>query len=394
MSEFGGEVTDTKVFIRNKIITKDGLLSEQIFGPIKSYTCACGKFNESLRTIYEGQTCDKCGVKCISNEARLTTFGKITLVFPVIKPTKIKMLKSIVGKDEKYLLDPEKAEVAASSARYLAITPNGQKLYISNDFVNAGKNDYIIPLRITGLYSFILSLKYISKYLGLEVAKNLFTNEYIIQVIKVLPPDIRPIIKDPKNPDVLRVTDVNKSYGQLLQLNKANEVMRSIIPDKEADWLSQIHYNFKNQLDEEIVDQLIIECDKITARYQYWVNKIYDYIFESISGKYGYIRYAMLGKTIEFSARSVITINPSLEPYKIRVSKKILYKLWFPYFLNYMKRKYSNFNYVELYDKFVTSNYEQNKDYFNEFLDWFLKEEKEESSSPQIIRKKIVKDED
>jgi len=102
----------------------------------------------------------------------------------------------------------------------------------------------------------------------------------------------------------------------------------------------------------------------------------------------------MLGKTIEFSARSVITINPSLEPYKVKVSKRILYKLWFPYFLNYIKKKYPNVNYVELYDKFVTSNYEQNKEYFNAFLDWFLKEEKEEASSPQIIRKKIIKDDD
>jgi len=392
MSEFGGEVTNPKIFIRNKTITRDGLLSEQIFGPIRSYTCACGKFNESLRTIYEGQTCDKCGVKCISNEARLTTFGKITLAFPVIKPTKRKKFKSIVGKDEKHLLDPEKAEISASLTRYLAITPDGQRLFITDNF--SDENNYIVPLRITGLYSFILSLKYVANYLGLEVAKSLFTNNYIMEVIKVLPPDIRPIVKDPKKPDALRVTEVNKPYVQLLQLNKANEVVKQILPDKEADWLSQIHYNFKNQLDEEIVDQLIIEYDKIAARYQYCVNKVYDCVFESISGKYGYIRYAMLGKTIEFSARSVITINPSLEPYKVKVSKRILYKLWFPYFLNYIKKKYPNVNYVELYDKFVTSNYEQNKEYFNAFLDWFLKEEKEEASSPQIIRKKIIKDDD
>ena len=259
MSEFGGEVTNPKIFIRNKTITRDGLLSEQIFGPIRSYTCACGKFNESLRTIYEGQTCDKCGVKCISNEARLTTFGKITLAFPVIKPTKRKKFKSIVGKDEKHLLDPEKAEISASLTRYLAITPDGQRLFITDNF--SDENNYIVPLRITGLYSFILSLKYVANYLGLEVAKSLFTNNYIMGVIKVLPPDIRPIVKDPKKPDALRVTEVNKPYVQLLQLNKANEVVKQILPDKEADWLSQIHYNFKNQLDEEIVDQLIIEYD-------------------------------------------------------------------------------------------------------------------------------------
>ncbi len=54
MPEFGGEVTNPKVFIRNKIITPDGLLSEQIFGPIKSHTSRCGKFTESTRSMFEG----------------------------------------------------------------------------------------------------------------------------------------------------------------------------------------------------------------------------------------------------------------------------------------------------------------------------------------------------
>jgi len=87
-----------------------------------------------------------------------------------------------------------------------------------------------------------------------------------------------------------------------------------------------------------LVDVAIPEYDAATARYQYYVDKIYESVFEGISGKTGLIRSSILGRTIEFSARSVIVIDPSLEAYKIKVSRKILYKLWFPYFLNYLSK--------------------------------------------------------
>ena len=135
MGVFGGEVTDPKMFTRSLAITKKGLLSEQIFGPIKSYCCPCGTFSDNTKSIDEGKICPKCGVKCISNESRLTTFGKITLVFPVIKPTKMKYFKKIVSQAEKHLLDPQKADVSSSLAKYLAISPNGFAKLDCNCFI-------------------------------------------------------------------------------------------------------------------------------------------------------------------------------------------------------------------------------------------------------------------
>lgn len=390
MGTFGGEVTDPKMFTKNFSYTKDGLLSESIFGPERDFCCACGKL--STRVIDENKCCDRCGVRCISKEARLTTFGKITLIFPVIKTTKKKYFKKIVGINHKHLLDPRKADALAATSRYLAISSDGEKLKVVSSLTNQNKHYYVLPLRITGIYSFILALKYVATYLKQEVAQKLFDDKYIMDVIKVLPPEVRPVVRDPKNPETIRITEVNKPYTSLLHLNKSNMNIKLVKEDQENEWLKTIHTNFKNQFEtgiiEEIVDQMIQEYDRITARYQFYVDKVYNTVFESISGKYGFIRSCILSKTIEFSGRSVITINPSLPPYKVKVGKKILYKLWFPYFLHFLQNKYPNYSYVDLFDKFVqTSNYEENRELFNEFLDSFCKEPEES----EVIAGTIVK---
>jgi DNA-directed RNA polymerase beta' subunit len=77
----------------------------------------------------------------------------------------------------------------------------------------------------------------------------------------------------------------------------------------------------------------------------------------------------MLGKTIEFSARSVITCDPSLEPYQIGVSRKILYRLWMLYFLHWLIQ-YKNVDTVWCFENIITKTYDENKALFNKFIDW------------------------
>ena len=397
MGTYGGEVTDPKMFTKNFSYTKDGLLSESIFGPERDFCCTCGKLSSRAE---DGKCCDKCGVMCISKDSRLTTFGKITLAFPVIKTTKKKFFKKIVGTQHKHLLDPRKADALAVTSQYLAISSDGKKLKVVSSLTTQN-NYYILPIRITGLYSFILSLKYVANYLKLEVAQDLFDKKYIMDIIKVLPPEVRPVVRDPKKPDAIRITEVNKPYTSLIHLNRSNANIKIVKEDQENEWLKTIHMNFKNQFEsgiiEEIVDQMVQEYDRITARYQFYVDKVYSSIFESISGKYGFIRSSILGKTIEFSGRSVITINPSLPPYKIKVSKRILYKLWFPYFLNFLQKKHSEYNYIDLFDKFVqSSDYEENRVLFNEFLNDFIKQPETAKviASTVVKMRKIERDDD
>jgi DNA-directed RNA polymerase beta' subunit len=394
MGDFGGEVSSIRFFTgkNSSSIDENGLLSESIFGPIRDFKCKCGRL--SLESCDKGKICTKCGVLCASSDLRLKTFGKISLVFPVIKPTKKKKyFNKIVGNQHKHLLDPKKADALAATSRYLSISLDGKILRIVDTLTSAPTGFYVLPIRITGLYSFILSLKFVAEVFNLDVAKKLFEKKYIIDVVKVLPPDIRPVVRDPKKKGEFRYVKVNKHYISLINQNNLNMSSKDVARSKEQDWFEKIRFNIQNDIEDELIDPIIPEYDRATARYQYYVDLIYESVFESISGKTGFIRGSILGKTIEFSARSVIVVDPSLKPYEVKVSRKILYKLWFPYFLNYLFR-YKKMDYGTLFDNYAQfENYEMHKDTFSEFLEWFCSEEtfKEEIEPPTETVKALIK---
>jgi len=400
MGLLGGEVTSVKFFTGKfgSKIDENGLLSESIFGPIHNFRCKCGKL--SLESCDGGKICDRCGVMCATSEMRLKTFGKITLVFPIIKPTRRKYFSKIIGKDHKYLLDPKKSDALSITSRYLSITNTDDLKIISNNIPIP--NHFIVPIKITGIYSFILALKYAANILNSYNAQQLFNNKYIINEVKVLPPDIRPVVKDPKKPNEFKYSEINKHYISLINQNNLNATTKEILKVKEEDWFAKLKYNAQhNIIDDELMDPIIPEYDRATSRYQYYVDLIYETVFKNISGKTGFIRSSILGKTIEFSARSVIVIDPSLEPYKIKVSRKILYKLWFPYFLYYLA-KYKNIDYTTLFDNYTQfENYNDHKKLFGEFLEWFCSPDNEtkvneckESPTVKILIKKRQKEQD
>lgn len=385
MNVLGGEVTSIKFFTgKYNSIDENGLLSESIFGPIKDFHCKCGRLN--LESCDAGKICDKCGVLCGQSNLRIKTFGKISLVFPVIKPTKRKYFKKIVGNNHKHLLDPRKADALAITSRYLIVSYNADEMKVVDTLIPI-ENYFTVPIRITGLYSFILSLKYVAEILDLDIAKQLFQDQYIIDVVQVLPPDIRPVVKDPKKKGEFRYVEINKHYISLINQNNLNISSKDIARSKESDWFKKMKYDLENNIDDELVDPMIPEYDRASARYQYYVDLIYESVYSSISGKTGFIRSSILGKTIEFSARSVIVVDPSIEPYKIKVSRKILYKLWFPYFLYYLS-KYKETDYSVLFDDFTQyEDYEIHKASFNEFLTWFCSDQSEK-------QKEIEEDDD
>jgi DNA-directed RNA polymerase beta' subunit len=369
----GSFVSSPKGLIgKNQEIDEEGIFSQKIFGPLHNYKCRCG--NLKTQVLDAGKICPKCGVVCGPSSLRLTTFGKIKLVFPVIKPTKKLKFSRIVGKQNKTLLEPKFADASKSETRYMAVQKDGQKLLIVNQLDNS--NFYTIPFRITGIYSFILVLKYLSKYWKLEIANQFFEKEYIIEILRIIPPELRMAKIDPERNEI-RMPRVNDFYTSILNLNKSHGALLSNLKVDEQLWMDQINSNIKNNLwDEEIVEAAVMEMDSITARYQYFVNCVYQEVYDQLSGKLGLIRSSILGRTIEFSARSVIRVDPSLKPYEIKVSKKILYKLWHPYFLHYLS-SVENMDFDYCFENISSRNFEDNKDAFNRFLKWFIKENQE-----------------
>lgn len=366
------EITSSKIFIgKSRNIDEDGLFSERIFGPEKAYRCKCGKLNSKI--FDAGKRCHICNVLCEDDNLRMTTFGKVTVPFGFIKPNKRKLLYKILGNKNKQLLTPTMAQASLARTRYIGFKHDLQELKIFNDL--KPDNKYIkLPLRITGIYSFILAIKFLAVNLNLKVAQDLFNNGIISFYVKVLPPKIRPLAYI--NNNEIQITDINKAYSNLIRRNELNKPILNNLPIDEEYWIGMINVLVKDNIfDEEIVEHGILEYDTIAAVYQYNIDLVYNNITQALHGKKGFIRSKILSKTIEFSARTIIRSNPSLKPYQISVSKKILYKLWHPYFLYYMIN-IRNLNADDCYINYSSKDYEHNKKVFNEFLSWFCEDQK------------------
>ena len=365
-------VTSPNIFYRkSRKFDEEGLFSERIFGPVRDFKCKCGKLNSEI--LDGGKRCEKCKVLCENSNLRLETFGLIDLPFECIKPTKIKnRLRKVILNVLSYsktLLDPIRNDNNINKSRYLGISKKDNTINIFEN--RKDKNNIYIPMRITGLYSLIFCLKYIkNNFFGFQEVQDLFDDQVLMSHLKIIPPTIRPVnIINNKQ----QYTEVNKSYISLIHLNKSNEILKDNLYVDEEDWNNQISLYFKDpnfeNNDEEIVEHMIMECDTETAKYQYHINQVYVDLMRMISGKEGFIRNNMLGKTIEFSARSVITCDPSLEPYQIGVSRKILYRLWMLYFLHWLIQ-YKNVDTVWCFENIITKTYDENKALFNKFIDW------------------------
>lgn len=366
-------VTSPDIFYRNNNNTfhDEGMFSEVIFGPCRSFRCKCGLLNNSVLDV--GKRCVKCHVKCEDNSSRFENHGLINLPFLCIKPTRIdNRLKEVITNVlmyKKTLLDPIRADYNISQSKYLGIHKVKETIKIFDNRLD--KNFIYIPIRVTGIFSLILCLKYIAQVFNIEIVKKLFEDQVIMSYLKVIPPGIRPVaVIDEKK---IQLSEINKPYISCIHLNKVNDLLKDNLAIDEDDWFERINLYFSGDYensDEEIVEHVIMEYDILTSKYQYHINIIYDNLFSTISSKTGYIRNSMLGKTIDFSARSVICCDVSLEPYQVGVSKKILYKLWMPYFLYYLMHIRLQTTIWSI-ENIVNKDYEDNLNLFDEFLDWF-----------------------
>lgn len=367
------KITTPNIFYRGtKSYDENGIFSERIFGPCKNFKCKCGKLNSQV--LDDGKRCDKCHVLCVSSEMRLDSYGIIDLPFPCLKPTmqdtRLKEVVVNISDFKKTLLNPIRADYNISQSKYLGIDKSNHAIRLFTD--RADKNFIYIPIRITGLYSFILCLKYLAEVFKFKEVKKLFDDQVIMSYLKVIPPSLRPVTFNRDKNNKIQLSEINSTYISILNLNKHNILLKDNLAIDEDDWFERITLYFQGDYDnsdEEIVEHAIIEYDTTAALYQFRIDSVYQTLMSTISGKQGFIRNSMLGKTIEFSARSVICCDPSLEPYQIGVSKKILYKLWMPYFIHYLT-KYNKDDEVWCFSNIAIKDYEDNKVLFDKFLRW------------------------
>lgn len=295
------EITNPKVF-ENGRIAKDGLFSQQIFGPIKSYYCSCNKGTYWGRNSTNSK-CPKCHVEITSSNERKIRFAKIQLPFKVFNPIFYYMITA--GKSD---LKRNINRILNFDIKKISMDENG-KLY---EIENIEEDDNEVLEGIDGL------LKFIERYIQ---DKDDRISQYIrdnwdfliIDQIIVIPPEFRPYSK---NESGVTISDeINEKYKHLLM--RSNQMKK--IP-------------FDVNQDNDIY--------RTTFKHiQTSVFELYDYVLNKLSKKEGLIRANILGKRLDFSGRAVISPDPSLKINECKIPYWIALEILKPQLVTYMVNK-------------------------------------------------------
>lgn len=301
------EVTTTKIMNRKRFHS-EGLFSEQIFGPLKNYTCQCGTYYGISRS---GGRCEICGVDIVHSNERRKRFAKISLPIAVLNPIFLDVLSEIAGKS---LLGVLK-DLMIHDNTFLFI--DGDEVRTTSDRNSIPENTPYFE-KLEAIYE---AIRFTSDLLVREGPPELVSrwkiiyenlDKLLIKNVIVLPPDLRPAAKGvEKNNQV--VDQINRYYMQILH---QVEAMGNSVIDVYND--KRLFYEYFRYVQKD-------------------VSELYKHIIEKLSKKEGLIRGHILGKRIDFSGRGVIVPDPTLklnqcsipylmflELFKLQVAKKLI----------------------------------------------------------------------
>ena len=298
------EITSSKIIDKRKF-HPTGLFSEQIFGPIKNYTCQCGIYHGISRA---GGTCKDCGVDIENSDIRRKRFAKIVLPIQIVNPIMYDLIVDVGGNTVKTYLN----KLMKNEKSILYVNTKGEYIVDDDIKVPEGVEKWE---KLEAIYELISNLaestvKEDPKNKWKIVKNNL--DKLFVQNILVLPPDLRPAAKGIERNNQV-VDKINRYYMQLLT---KKESMKDTIIDINSD--KTLFYSYFKQIQKD-------------------ANELYEHIIEKLSKKEGLIRGNILGKRIDFSGRAVIIPDPSLkidecslpyvgflELFKLQISKKLI----------------------------------------------------------------------
>ena len=344
---------------------RDGLFCEKIFGPVKDYECHCGKYK---RIRYKGIVCDRCGVEVTEKKVRRERMGHIELVVPVAHiwyfrslPNKIGYLLGLPSKKldaviyyEKYVvLNPgaasnvEKLDLL-SEEEYMEIMEN---LPEDNQFLDdSDPNKFVAKMGAEAIYELLQNIDLVklaaelrhrantdgSQQRKTEALKRLqvvnsFLNSQdrnkpewmILKAVPVIPPELRPLV--PLDGGRFATSDLNDLYRRVIIRN--NRLKRLI----EIQAPEVILRNEKRLL-QEAVDSLLDNSRKSSA-VKSDVNRPLKSLSDSLKGKQGRFRQNLLGKRVDYSARSVIVVGPELKMHECGIPKLMAAELYKPFII-------------------------------------------------------------
>ena len=371
LAESRGEVLKPETInYRTHKPERDGLFCERIFGPVKDYECACGKYK---RIRYKGIVCDRCGVEVTEKKVRRDRVGHINLVVPVAHIWYFRSLPNKIG----YLLGlpSKKLDMIIYYERYVVIQPGIAKseeggplkkmdFLTEEEYLNildtlpqenqyldeSDPNKFIAKMGAECLIDLLNridldELSYelrhkanneTSKQRKTEALKRLQVVEalrdanknrenkpewMIMKVIPIIPPELRPLV--PLDGGRFATSDLNDLYRRvIIRNNRLKRLMEIKAPEV-------ILRNEKRML-QESVDSLFDNTRKSSA-VKTDSNRPLKSLSDSLKGKQGRFRQNLLGKRVDYSARSVIVVGPELKLFECGLPKNMAAELYKPF---------------------------------------------------------------
>ncbi len=344
---------------------RDGLFCEKIFGPVKDYECHCGKYK---RIRYKGIVCDRCGVMVTEKKVRRERMGHIKLVVPVAHIWYFRSLPNKIG----YLLGlpSKKLDAVIYYERYVVIQP-GQaenvqtldllteeeyfeildKLPKENQLLDdTDPNKFIAKMGAEAVYDLLTrldldSLSYELRHRAntdgsqqrktealkrLQIVESFRASKHrnkpewmILQAVPVIPPELRPLV--PLDGGRFATSDLNDLYRRVIIRNNR---LKRLIEIKAPEVILR---NEKRML-EEAVDSLLDNSRKSSA-VKTEANRPLKSLSDSLKGKQGRFRQNLLGKRVDYSARSVIVVGPELKMHECGIPKNMAAELYKPFII-------------------------------------------------------------
>lgn len=346
---------------------RDGLFCERIFGPVRDFECHCGKYK---RIRYRGIVCDRCGVEVTEKKVRRERMGHISLEVPVAHiwyfrsiPNKIAYLLGIPSK---------KLDSIIYYERYVVVQPgvlrdkdiNVNDLLTEDEYLDlldqlpegneeledADPDKFIAKIGAEAIYDLLTRIdldklsyelrdrasKDPSQQRKKEALKRLQVVEsfresqgynrpewMVMKVIPVIPPDLRPLV--PLDGGRFATSDLNELYRRVIIRNNR---LRRLIEQRAP----QVILRNEKRMLQEAVDSLFDNSGKASA-VKSESNRPLKSLTDSLKGKQGRFRQNLLGKRVDYSARSVIVVGPELKMHECGLPKYMAAELYKPFII-------------------------------------------------------------
>ncbi len=366
-SSYGEVLKPETINYRTYKPERDGLFCERIFGPTKDYECHCGKYK---RIRYKGIVCDRCGVEVTEKKVRRERSGHIQLVVPVAHIWYFRSLPNKIG----YLLGlpTKKLDSIIYYERYVVIQPGilEEEGVLANDLLteeeyldllnkvpkenqyldDSDPNKFIAKMGADAVYDLLTridldglsyelrdransdssmqrkndALKRLQVVEAFRSSKDRNRPEWMImKIIPVIPPELRPLV--PLDGGRFATSDLNDLYRRVLIRNNR---LKRLLEIKAPEVILR---NEKRML-QEAVDSLFDNSRKSSA-VKSDSNRPLKSLSDSLKGKQGRFRQNLLGKRVDYSARSVIVVGPELKMGECGLPKLMAAELYKPFII-------------------------------------------------------------